>query len=191
MDRTVADFDVMCYALKLLRIGVLHVDSRGRIWRRKVRHRGGFWRHVKSRRAESPGGNGYLRVMLGIPGSSRTKAVSAHRLIWTAMNGPIPDDMQINHKDLDKRNNRIDNIELMTNAACSQHAYASGKRRMPWADATHWRGQKRISSRKKVFMLILRQEGRSCQEVANALGMKRSRVYLLCYQERKRCRNAS
>lgn len=38
-----------------------------------------------------------------------------HRIIWTMCNGPIPDDMQIDHIDGDPRNNIIDNLRLVTN----------------------------------------------------------------------------
>lgn len=37
-----------------------------------------------------------------------------HRFIYKAVNGPIPDDMQVNHIDEDKSNNGIHNLNLMT-----------------------------------------------------------------------------
>ena len=39
---------------------------------------------------------------------------AAHRIIWELHNGPIPDGMEIDHKDVDKTNNRIDNLRLAT-----------------------------------------------------------------------------
>jgi hypothetical protein len=36
------------------------------------------------------------------------------RLIWLAVNGPIPEGMQINHKNHDTSDDRIDNLELVT-----------------------------------------------------------------------------
>lgn len=38
----------------------------------------------------------------------------AHRLIWEMFNGPIPDDMLIDHIDGDTLNNRIENLRLAT-----------------------------------------------------------------------------
>lgn len=37
-----------------------------------------------------------------------------HRVIWVAVNGDIPQDLQVNHLDENKDNNRIDNLELVT-----------------------------------------------------------------------------
>ena len=37
-----------------------------------------------------------------------------HRLIWTAVNGEIPDGMEINHIDENVENNSITNLSLMT-----------------------------------------------------------------------------
>jgi hypothetical protein len=37
-----------------------------------------------------------------------------HRLVWEVFNGPIPDGMTINHKSEIKKDNRLENLELMT-----------------------------------------------------------------------------
>lgn len=37
-----------------------------------------------------------------------------HRFIYEAVNGPIPEGLQVNHIDENKGNNRIDNLNLMT-----------------------------------------------------------------------------
>ena len=37
-----------------------------------------------------------------------------HRVIWCWNNGAIPEGMVINHKDYNRANNAIDNLELMT-----------------------------------------------------------------------------
>lgn len=37
-----------------------------------------------------------------------------HRLVWEAFVGPIPEGLQINHKDENKSNNSLENLELMT-----------------------------------------------------------------------------
>lgn len=39
--------------------------------------------------------------------------VRVHRIIWEVFNGPIPWEMTINHKDRNKENNAIANLELM------------------------------------------------------------------------------
>jgi len=56
---------------------------------------------------------------------SKTKrmTVQAHRIIWMLANGePIPDEMQINHKDGDGNNNLPSNLEIATPSENVMHA---------------------------------------------------------------------
>lgn len=56
--------------------------------------------------------NGYEFVLIKIGGTWKGKYV--HRLVWEAFNGPIPEGYEINHKDENKLNNALDNLELVT-----------------------------------------------------------------------------
>ena len=47
---------------------------------------------------------------------------SVHRVMWEAFNGPIDGRLEINHKDLDRSNNRFSNLELVTHQQNIQHA---------------------------------------------------------------------
>lgn len=47
---------------------------------------------------------------------------SVHRLMWEAFNGPIPGRLEINHKNLDRADNRLENLELVTHQQNIQHA---------------------------------------------------------------------
>ena len=49
------------------------------------------------------------------------KHMRVHRLVYMAHKGVIPEGMQINHKDENKANNCIDNLELMTNKENSSY----------------------------------------------------------------------
>lgn len=75
-------------------------------------------------------GGGYTQVSHGRSGFH----MQAHRLIWEAVHGPIPDGMQINHINGVKTDNRIDNLELVTPSENSMHAYRLGLSR---ADGEH------------------------------------------------------
>ena len=56
--------------------------------------------------------SGYCRVQLSW--NSKHKMYLVHRLIWEAFNGPIPKGLQINHKDENKLNNCLNNLEVVT-----------------------------------------------------------------------------
>lgn len=63
---------------------------------------------------------GYAQVSLCKDSTYTRKAV--HRLLWEAFNGPIPGRLEINHKDLDRSNNRLENLELVTHQQNLKHA---------------------------------------------------------------------
>lgn len=68
------------------------------------------------------GRGGYIQVR------SQRYSGPAHRLIWEAVNGPIPVGMQINHKNCITDDNRLCNLELVTPSGNTKHAYANGCR---------------------------------------------------------------
>lgn len=53
--------------------------------------------------------DGYIRTSVG------KKIYQAHRLIWKLVYGTIPSDMQIDHIDGNRTNNKINNLRLVTN----------------------------------------------------------------------------
>ena len=61
-----------------------------------------------------PGRNrdGYYIVALCL--NSVVKNSRVHRLVWITFNGLIPEGLQINHRDEDKTNNALLNLELVT-----------------------------------------------------------------------------
>lgn len=56
--------------------------------------------------------NGYYRVELCK--NSIQKMYLVHRLVWEAFNGQIPENMQVNHINEIKADNRLENLNLMT-----------------------------------------------------------------------------
>ena len=71
---------------------------------------------------------GYLVYTVYTDDKKQTQ-VRAHRFIWECVLGyPIPDGMQINHIDGNKKNNSIDNLELCTAQENSIHRDSSGLR---------------------------------------------------------------
>ena len=62
----------------------------------------------------------YLQIDLVRNGKYTRKR--AHRVVWEAFNGRIEGRLEINHKDLDRANNRLDNLEVVTHQQNLQHA---------------------------------------------------------------------
>ena len=168
--------NAMQLALAYLDDGTLSIDAEGMIWRHYVHDGWGGRSAVTPRRAENPTKKGYLAVTLGVPGTRKTRSVLAHCLIWTRLHGPIPKPLQINHKDLDKTNNRPGNLELMTNAQNIQHSYDNG-RPLPWHKATEWRpGKPRISEAEKARVLELRANGLGSHRIRKLTGISKTHI---------------
>ena len=54
--------------------------------------------------------------------------VGVHRAMWEAFIGPIEGRLEVNHKDLNRTNNCLDNLELLTHQQNVQHAIDAYKR---------------------------------------------------------------
>jgi hypothetical protein len=63
-------------------------------------------------------------VRIGVPGDRRTVAV--HRLILGAFVGPCPEGHEANHKNGDKHDNRVENLEWVTQSENATHAWQTG-----------------------------------------------------------------
>lgn len=68
--------------------------------------------------------NWYLRVRLRK--DNQDKEYPVHALVWMAFRGTRPNGLEINHKDGNKRNNRLENLELITHSENIKHAYNTG-----------------------------------------------------------------
>ena len=85
-----------------------------------IRTRGGQrrWRVLSI----EPSTSGYVRYALcGADGKRRD--LSAHRLMWEAFKGQIPNDLQMNHKNGIKHDNRFENLEIVTASENTVHAH--------------------------------------------------------------------
>lgn len=83
------------------------------------------------RRAEKLSSNGYYLLRTTIKSAGNPLYVMAHRVIWQYHNGEIPDEMVINHKNGIKTDNRIENLEVVTQRENIRHALDTGLTRVP------------------------------------------------------------
>ena len=98
---------------------------------------------------------GYRRVTWdrGVAGRVREYA---HRLIWFMFNGSIPEGFMIDHIDLDKGNNRIENLRLITKSGNSQNSKCKG---YFWdTRANKWRAGIKIDGKSKHLGFFLDEQ---------------------------------
>jgi hypothetical protein len=73
--------------------------------------------------------NGYLEVSLSLPNGS--KSFYVHRLIVNTFLGEIPKGFNVNHIDGNKKNNCLENLEIITYSENSKHSYHILKNKIP------------------------------------------------------------
>ena len=76
---------------------------------------GQVWSYKNNRFIGSYDGRGYILCTLTKDDSTQ-EHWRMHRLIWSSVNGEIPEGLQVNHIDENKENNSIYNLNLMTNS---------------------------------------------------------------------------
>ena len=70
-------------------------------------------------------------VVFHLSQNGKVSDVSVHRLAWQAFYGPIPQGLEINHKNGRRDDNRLDNLELMTRSQNCAHAFRHNGRPAP------------------------------------------------------------
>jgi hypothetical protein len=73
---------------------------------------------------------GYLRVDIKYAGKRCVRRV--HALVCEAFIGDRPEGHEINHKDGNKENNSLDNLEYCTSSQNARHAFANGLRKVQY-----------------------------------------------------------
>lgn len=74
---------------------------------------------------------GYIHVSLRKPGEKQVKKL-VHRMVATAFLGdPLPDQTDVNHKDVVKANNVCTNLEWCTHQENMTHAWVNGLTPLP------------------------------------------------------------
>ena len=157
---------------KRVRAGEYEIDGDGKIWR--------LWAHgspcdkcghikmraIKRKRAESPNGNGYLRIKLNI-GVRKNVDILSHRAVWVCFNDPIPEGLEINHKNGNRTDNRPTNLEVVSRTENVYHSMKVldrvGGRRLSNADIKN--------IRKKL------DDGVRQIDVAMEFGVRRGTIY--------------
>ncbi len=106
-------------AIRLVHDGLLEVREDGTIWR--IRRQDG--RAVPFPRRVDYGGKRTAHRVLRQKIGGELYSIQAHRLVWQHHHGDIPAGLVVNHKDGNPANNRVENLELVTQQENLKHRF--------------------------------------------------------------------
>lgn len=104
--------------------GYYQVSNLGRVksYDRVITERGGITRkHYGRIIHHGLAGCGYAQIHLYVNGVQTV--TYAHRLVAAAFIGPCPDGLEVNHKNGNKQDNRVENLEYVTRSENERHSY--------------------------------------------------------------------
>ena len=152
--------------------GVYSVSNPGRV-RRDVRRRN-FFAGTLLRPSKTP--TGYWEVRLGLRGQARNHMV--HALVAAAFIGPRPPEKQVNHKDGDKLNATLSNLEYVTDAENKAHAAMLGL--LPFGER-HWHARLTEDAVRRIWEVSKRPFYGWRTAVAKELGVSDTAVRHVLY----------
>ncbi len=108
--------------LELAERGVFKIYRNGNVYKckRKIQCKDEY-KNIKPKLRNRPGNNGY--VLIGFRYKGKIKYILAHRAVWVCFNGDISKELEINHINGIRDNNRLSNLELVTSSENDLHAY--------------------------------------------------------------------
>lgn len=126
-------------------------------------------------------GNGYLKVTLTIKGVQIQKYI--HRLVAELYIDNPKYKKQVNHKDGDKKNNNVNNLEWVTNSENQIHAHITG---LKSNGNNLWNGKFSLNDLRKIFRLdkngmkrylIAKEMNCSKSTISDILNGKRYKIF--------------
>lgn len=98
-----------------------------------------------------------------------------HRLVASAFLGPCPKNKEVNHKDGNKLNNKLENLEYASHSDNMKHAIRSGLYK-PGTSIGSDHGMSVLDEKdvKKIKKLL--RQGKSKQAIADQFGVSRSTI---------------
>jgi hypothetical protein len=149
--------------------GVYSVSNLGRV-RREMADRppakAGFV--LKPRISKRYGG--YLTV--GLKNGQRVSTAFVHRLVAEAFLGPCPAGLEVNHKNRDKTDPRLENLEYVTHVENIRHSYRTGRRH----SAGETNGHAKLTEAEVRTIRALRARGVPIREVASRYSVTQSTI---------------
>ncbi len=118
--------------------------------------------------------NGYVGI--GVSKEGKPKTYRLHRFIWESINGMIPEGLQINHIDGNKRNNKPDNLELCTARENVINAFKLGLSKGPRGEKN---GKSKLTESKVIEILQHLKDGKTKTLIANMYSISRATVRMI------------
>jgi hypothetical protein len=123
----------------------------------------------------------YARVILHNKAIGKQKQYLVHRLVLAAFVGPIPFGHEVNHKNGQKHDNRLENLEYITHSGNALHAYKVIQR-------DHYKGSDapnaKLDEADVLAIRALRKRGWKLDRLANEFAIGKSTVCKICRFER-------
>ena len=144
----------------------------------RVRH-GHRLLHIRKRKT------GYLLTTLG----SQRSTAYIHRLVAEAFIGPVPEGKEVNHKNLNKADNRPENLEYVTRKQNIHHAMAAGVMKFP-PNESKAKGEKqgcsKLSESDVIIIRILAKAGVKKTVLARMHGVHVRQIFKIIDREQWR-----
>ena len=126
-------------------------------------------------------GYGLVKLSIGEKGNKKEKTFLIHRVVAECYLERVDGKNEINHKDGDKRNNRVENLEWCTRSENMNHAYVMG---LIEINPANWvRGLKPRKKKERGLDFVvdeIRQRvlsGESYEDLAKEFGVSRGLIY--------------
>jgi len=118
---------------------------------------------------------GYQRVVL--VNLDIRKNIQVHRLVYESFVGPIPLGMQINHKNGQKADNRLENLEAVTPSENTLHGFRSlGRKPVKNPQPGEENGRAKLTKTQIPEIFRLRALGWSQQRIADKFGIDQTNI---------------
>jgi hypothetical protein len=155
--------------------GLYQVSNYGNInsLDRYVNHRGGLKRQKGMPKKKQPHKEGYWSIFLSKNGIAKSYLI--HRLVAIAFIPNPENKLQVNHKDLNRANTHVDNLEWCTNQENAIHGRENNKDRQCISGENHYKSI--LTSVDVVKILELKSIGIRQKELAAIFGVSRTTIY--------------
>jgi HNH endonuclease/NUMOD4 motif len=112
----------------------------------------------------------------------------AHVMVWEAFEGPVPDGLELNHKDRDRDHPALTNLEVLTHAGNIQHSFRTFPREkfnvVPKPGSTN--GCAKLTEESVIEIRKLRAAGERRIDIARRFGVSDTAIGLITSRKKWR-----